>query len=435
MKRLHRAVGVLLTGALMALAFAAPAAAAGPPQMVKDINTSGSSDPQQLTAMNGKLYFTAKGGGKGRELYVSDGTSAGTKRVKDIRPGPGGSQPTELVAVGSLLYFTADDGVAGREVWVSDGTSAGTQALTDHDPGTDNVGSPPWLTAVGGLLYFFADRADDRLELWKTNGTAAGTSRVKILPEDTFVAEPPAAHGGRLFFGLYQCLFNTCTGEGLWVSNGTGQGTKHFFSSVVDESYPSWITSAGGKLYWNDDVNGLYRSNGTAAKTKSMGGVLALTFLVEFNGILFFNGSETSPIPNNGDLWKSNGTVGGTTMVKDMNRGFLSPTPVGNLLFFGSLSDGGNDLWVTDGTEAGTENLLFVFDPQPLDDFVDVNGTFYFHAFSGQLWTSDGTVDGTVEVYGGIGNATQFTNVGGTLFFASGGGDNANGVELWKYVP
>ncbi len=47
--------------------------------MVADINPgSSSSDPRHLTAMNGRVYFVAKDGWSGLELWTSDGTAAGT---------------------------------------------------------------------------------------------------------------------------------------------------------------------------------------------------------------------------------------------------------------------------------------------------------------------------------------------------------------------
>ena len=52
------------------------------------------------------------------------------------------------------------------------------------------------------------------------------------------------------------------------------------------------------------------------------------------------------------------------------------------------------------------------------------------------LARSDGTVGGTMQLYDGIGDASEFTNVNGTLFFASdGAGGSTPGRELWRYVP
>ena len=60
------------------------------------------------------------------ELWTTDGTSAGTKMVKDIDPGADGSAPEELHAFNGDIYFSADDGSHGRELWKSDGTAGGT---------------------------------------------------------------------------------------------------------------------------------------------------------------------------------------------------------------------------------------------------------------------------------------------------------------------
>jgi ELWxxDGT repeat protein len=65
------------------------------PTMVRDINTvdyfSDAGAPGYLTAIGSTLYFAANDGTTGRELWKTDGTKAGTVRVKDIRAGSGSS--------------------------------------------------------------------------------------------------------------------------------------------------------------------------------------------------------------------------------------------------------------------------------------------------------------------------------------------------------
>ena len=140
MRRKHASWIAIVAALAILPAFSGRAAAAEPaaPYKVKDINSQGSSDPTELTAMGGKIYFSAKGGGKGRELWVSDGTAIGTQRIMDIRPGAAGSDPLSLVAIVDKLFFTADDGSLGRELWVTDGTAPGTQRLTTITVGTGN---------------------------------------------------------------------------------------------------------------------------------------------------------------------------------------------------------------------------------------------------------------------------------------------------------
>ncbi|MCW5626673.1 MAG: FG-GAP repeat protein, partial [Burkholderiales bacterium] len=49
-----------------------------------------------VTPSGGLLYFTAQDTGSGNELWVTDGTAAGTRRVADLNPGQAGSAPANL---------------------------------------------------------------------------------------------------------------------------------------------------------------------------------------------------------------------------------------------------------------------------------------------------------------------------------------------------
>ena len=110
--------------------------------LVRDIDrTPGESisyheQPRELTAVGKRVFFAATDGVHGVELWVSDGSKVGTRMVADIDPGPPTSDIRDrlswLTAAGDRLFFVADDGVHGPELWVSDGTAAGT-AMTRSD--------------------------------------------------------------------------------------------------------------------------------------------------------------------------------------------------------------------------------------------------------------------------------------------------------------
>lgn len=115
---------------------------------------------------NGEVIFNAENE-FGRELWRSDGTLAGTQMITDLYPGEmdgvfGTGAPGESFYVwqDSLIYFAGADGVnaAGEfvyELFVSDGTEAGTELVSDQFPGT--AGSNPGnFFEFGERLYFAA---------------------------------------------------------------------------------------------------------------------------------------------------------------------------------------------------------------------------------------------------------------------------------------
>ncbi|MCP3142122.1 ELWxxDGT repeat protein [Pyxidicoccus xibeiensis] len=131
--------------------------------------------PHDMVALHGKLYFSAGSGTpEGEELWVSDGTRSGTRRVKDIRAGATGSEPAFLTVAGGRIFFAADDGERGRELWVSDGTTRGTVLFRDLEPGAPGS-SPSDMTAIQDWLFFGATTEGRGSEPWVSDGTAAGT--------------------------------------------------------------------------------------------------------------------------------------------------------------------------------------------------------------------------------------------------------------------
>lgn len=129
--------------------------------------------PAQLTPLGGRLLFVGQDAEHGVELWTTDGTAEGTRRLRDLQPGPGSSNPDGLAALGDRVFFVADGGTNGRELWESDGTPRGTRRLTDIAPGGFSAfrffayGSyPPSFTLANGLLFFGADDAVTGIEPW-----------------------------------------------------------------------------------------------------------------------------------------------------------------------------------------------------------------------------------------------------------------------------
>lgn len=120
-------------------------------------------------AVDGKQFFIFDDETNGEELWVSDGTAAGTRLVKDINPGSGSSYPHNLTEFNGQLFFSADAGRGVYEVWASDGTESGTQVVRDI-PGNGDVQyefySPNQFTEVGDQLFFSTYDGTTGRELW-----------------------------------------------------------------------------------------------------------------------------------------------------------------------------------------------------------------------------------------------------------------------------
>lgn len=116
------------------------------------------------------------------------------------------------------------------------------------------------------------------------------------------------------------------------------------------------------------------------------------------------------------ELWKSDGTTAGTTLVKDILvgecrsgwsvwddgcrsfAGWNGMAARGSTLFFIADDEAGMQLWRTDGTVASTVRLTSMGANASV-----TAGNFVFFIGSGEtLWRSDGTPDGTDLIRDGL---------------------------------
>ena len=116
-------------------------------------------------------------------LWLSNGTAAGTRLVKDIAPGPASSNPTYLEEVNGTLYFAANDVVHGNELWTSNGTAAGTKFVKDINPGPASSLVYPYidLSNINGTLFFTATDGTHGLEPWVLLPSAPAGAAVPTL--------------------------------------------------------------------------------------------------------------------------------------------------------------------------------------------------------------------------------------------------------------
>lgn len=105
--------------------------------------------PSLIGAGSRHLWFSGfLSSSHGRELLITDGTTAGTRMVADVNPGPPSSNPTIFPLSSGKLFFSAEHQTSGRELWCID-PGATAQPVGS---GRSTVGAPPALRATDPVL-------------------------------------------------------------------------------------------------------------------------------------------------------------------------------------------------------------------------------------------------------------------------------------------
>ncbi len=445
--------------------------------MVADIDPVGSSAPASFASWNGAVWFGADDGVHGRELWTSDGTVGGTALVKDLDPGPNSGYLTDQAplthlftptALGGVLLFPADDGTHGQELWTTDGTAGGTSMLTDIEPGTEGS-SPLFLTALDGFVYFQAARTGSGREVWSTDGTATGTALFADIEPGPGWSSPGAFFraAGRLFFPATTSV----AGRELWATDGAVTEMVADVNPGAPDGLPLvtsyGIAPFGDVVLFQADygVHGFepWISDGTDAGTAMLGDIdpgSAGAFEVLSQPLVarslddrayFFARDTAAPGPVLGwELWGTDGTPEGTSLVRDIDQQASSVTTepgwsytemvdvAGQTFFYADDGVHGLELWVSDGTATGTH---LVSDLAPGADGIGaqfltrLNDLLFFSGRgSGTerwLYRSDGEAAGTVPVVAGPPlDPRVLTPFGGALYFIAA--DGAGQRSLWR---
>jgi ELWxxDGT repeat protein len=270
------------------------------------------------------------------------------------------------VLANGKLFFTGYDSMHGYQPWASDGTIGGTVKLGDItpvDPNSSGIIGFPWLLTVGDNAVFssFASK-----QTWISEGTPETT--VKLLGD--FAATTAAQLDNTLYFAGY-------TPDG-------GAGVVRINKNMT-----------------------------SAQETVAHSLVGFVPYIANANDKVVF----PFPTPNGIELVASDNSTSGYTVLKDINPGVGSSSPHtfasngSTAVFLADDGVHGVEFWTTDGTAAGTTLLRDISvgsASSKFSDFLVTNKKLHFfvtpqsdnptQGFVPELWTSDGSTQGTYRV-------------------------------------
>lgn len=368
------------------------------------------------------LYFLADDGVHGVELWTSRGTSDDTRLLAEAEAGPGPTSASYLatlepVEVGArtLVNLSVSEPLDWNGLWSTDGTAAGTFRLGAEGPvtlfqgrgyfavyaedgatilhstdgtlaGTRQVAPAPGPVRpgviLGGRMVYVALRTfpfasppvPSQFEIWSTDGTAAGTRLVKVAAAGSFSFTQTVALAGRVYFTVSLAV----GGSELWSTDGTPGGTLRatpelfpFNSVTVFEPLDGHLVFTGGRRSVTEFVaadRSWSYDPGTGVVSELPG--VQMSHGRVFAGALYFANADPEAVLES-QLWRTDGTLEGTVPVRTAEgQAVLGASQLeiqGDRLLSFNPSVGA---WETDGTPEGTREIYRGTSPCPTAGFV-----------------------------------------------------------------
>jgi ELWxxDGT repeat protein len=398
------------------------------------------------------LYFTQESDELGKEMWVTDG-SVETLRSLDLCPGPCSSSPWGWTALDERALFVARGDLSNDyNLWVSDGTEQGTAQLLE--PGTDRIQLGQDHPAQLGDAQLFRIVGESTSSLWRTDGSRSGTRQIAEWDRSVGV---PSVVGDVVYLGVESQIWKTDgTTEGTSMVAETGSTVSEtkflqagawvlFTASSEDQAYQLWRTDGTadgtemvmplgyiGELTPVDDSvmfpctfegsSGFCVSDGTAEGTQQLLQLDGkLVSLGRDYGALIFSWSDSRH--DKLSVQHTDGTISGTRVIREIRStpvdlSLTMHSPFHDRHFFSVRTDSGPDLWVSDGTTAGTR----IHTPDVSTDWQQVVGDRLFTVVryrgsaSDQLCVLD-EPDDALEPIADVENLRYPTAVGDWLFF------------------
>lgn len=307
--------------------------------------------------------------------------------------------------------------------------------LKDINPGA-NPSTPAEFFKSDGKLYFNANNPTYGTELWSTDGTSGGTSLVLDLNPGTASSLPTS-----LLNFNNKLHFKTLIGVPGLYSFDSSAGSATLIPGMPTASN---FLVAEGKIFFRQNNKLSYFSQGAVTEVDTP--VVVNGQMGAVNGKIITGATATSAT-NNLQLYVYDGNTVSLLKVINPNttanpQNFYYSSYLNTLFFTAGSNTAGFELWKTDGTPDGTvqvKNINSGTSNSFPGNFKQIGNKIFFVANNGtngnELWVTDGTDDGTTLVKDvnpgpNASNPNNLTELNGKLYFLAS--DGSGEARLWE---
>lgn len=329
-----------------------------------------------------------------------------------------------------------------RKHWISELTAETTSVIQSLSSST--------LFNFNNGVYFAMTVGDEGTELWTLNEDKTDPVLVKNIntSKNGITVNQMLSINSQLLFSADGSVDGKDVGEELWTYNGNNVSILKDIMAGSTGSYCKSYTYIEDKLYFlaYDSIHGIeiWKTDGTESGTTIVYDIIEgrsstpIEFLTAFKDEIYFFITERNNYHI--QLYKTEGDT--IEFVKDLGvNSYNVPYEVinmkacGNYLYFVAYG-AGEDLWISDGTENGTYKLN---DLGYCQNLTNVNGRLFFsgsQTYKGdiELWSVNTPGDSATLVKNinieSSSDPADFINYNGVLFFSAF--TSVSGREIWK---
>jgi ELWxxDGT repeat protein len=365
--------------------------------------------------------FIVGGKNNNDQIWVTNSSSRATFFLKDISFGPSGTTPAMLTPYKNHMYFLVNES-GGRALWRSDGTDEGTRVFIELNPGNNNIVD---IAVFQNYLYFSTAAG----KLFRTDGN----------PQNITLVDQHS--------GLIRWL--TASQDFLYYFKGTSELYRTDGDNVISLPSPLNDQTIFDKFVTAENSIFCISRNSYGERTISSFSAESLTWTIVhaddtrseaapdyaiFEENLFFGVASDLYPYNVSELWRSDGTVAGTSFVKAVGSVSNFFELSGKLFFLGS-----SGLWTSGGTVESTVPLVTI----PTNHVMAIDTAIFFGGRAtedesnneGALYYYHHGKDTTIRYAEGLGFPLYMANGAGAVYFTIHDNSSYDGMSLWSTNP